>query len=157
MINSNKVLLPPLRIKLGLMKQFAKVLNKESECTAYLCQMFPELSIEKLRAGIFDDPQIRCLMQNKCFSLTMTTLKKNTWRSFTAVAENFLKNFKAPNYHELLKQLLNFYEQLGCNVSVKVHFLHSHANYFPENLRAMSEEHGERFHQNIMKKRYQGR
>ncbi|GFU51056.1 hypothetical protein TNCV_2414841, partial [Trichonephila clavipes] len=31
-------------------------------------------------------------------------------------------------------------------MSVKVHFLHSHLDYFPENLRAVSEEQGERFH-----------
>ena len=44
-------------------------------------------------------------------------------------------------------------------MSVKVHFLHSHLDYFPENLGAMSEEQGERFHQDLktMEKRYQGR
>jgi len=34
-------------------------------------------------------------------------------------------------------------------MSVKVHFLHSHLDYFPENLGAMSEEQGERFHQDL--------
>ena len=44
-------------------------------------------------------------------------------------------------------------------MSVKVHFLHSHVNYFPGNLEAMIEEQGESFHQDIktMEKRYQGR
>ena len=44
-------------------------------------------------------------------------------------------------------------------MSVKVHFLHSHLEYFSENLRALSEKQGERFHQHIkiMEKRYQGR
>jgi len=39
-----------------------------------------------------------------------------------------------------------------------VHFLESHLDFFPENLGAMSDEHGERFHQDIyaMEKRYQG-
>jgi len=43
-------------------------------------------------------------------------------------------------------------------MSVKVHFLHSHLDYFPENLGAMSEEQGEHFHQDIktMEKQYQG-
>jgi len=67
------VLLPPLHIKLGLMKQF---LNRESDCFAYLCEKFPVLSTEKLRARIFDGPQIRRLMQDKYFPLTMTTLDK---------------------------------------------------------------------------------
>ena len=34
-------------------------------------------------------------------------------------------------------------------MSVKVHFFHSHLDYFPENLGAMSEEQGERFHKDI--------
>jgi len=57
------------------------------------------------------------------------------------------------------KTALNFYEQLGCNMSVKVYFLHTHVNYFPENMKATIEEQGESFHQDIktMEKRYQGR
>ena len=35
--------------------------------------------------------------------------------------------------------------------SVKVHFLHDHLGYFPENLGTFSEERGERFHQDIKK------
>jgi len=34
-------------------------------------------------------------------------------------------------------------------MSVKVHFLRSHVNYFPDNLEAMIEEQGESFHQDI--------
>ena len=44
-------------------------------------------------------------------------------------------------------------------MSVKVHYLHSHLDVFPENLRAKSDEQGERFHQDlkVMEERYQGR
>jgi len=44
-------------------------------------------------------------------------------------------------------------------MSQKLHFLHSHLNFFPENCGAVSDEHGERFHQDIcsMEKRYQGK
>ncbi|UYV74905.1 hypothetical protein LAZ67_12001752 [Cordylochernes scorpioides] len=40
-----------------------------------------------------------------------------------------------------------------------IHFLHSHLDFFPDNLGAVSDEHGERFHQDIssMEKRYQGK
>ncbi|UYV64609.1 hypothetical protein LAZ67_3001303 [Cordylochernes scorpioides] len=43
-------------------------------------------------------------------------------------------------------------------MSLKIHFLHSHLDFFPDNLGAVSDEHGERFHQAIssMEKRYQG-
>jgi hypothetical protein len=44
-------------------------------------------------------------------------------------------------------------------MSVKVHYLHSHSYHFPENLGDLSEEQGERFHQDIktVEARYQGR
>ena len=32
-------------------------------------------------------------------------------------------------------------------MSLKIHFLHSHLDFFPENLGDVSDEHGERFHQ----------
>ena len=56
---------------------------------------------------------------------------------------------KAENYINLVDTLLTKYEALGCNMSAKVHFLHSHVNYFPANFGEMSEEQGERFYQDI--------
>lgn len=43
-------------------------------------------------------------------------------------------------------------------MSLKIHFLHSHLNFFPENLESVSDEHGERFHQDLksFEDRYQG-
>ena len=52
-----KILLPPLHIKLGLMKQFVKALDKEGECFKYLCTKFPRLTYEKIKAGIFFGPK----------------------------------------------------------------------------------------------------
>ena len=34
-------------------------------------------------------------------------------------------------------------------MSLKLHFLHDQLNFFPPNLGAVSDEHGERFHQDI--------
>ena len=44
-------------------------------------------------------------------------------------------------------------------MSIKLHYLHSHLTRFPENLGDVSDEQGERFHQDIsdMEVRYQGR
>ena len=43
-------------------------------------------------------------------------------------------------------------------MNLKIHFLHSHLDYFPANLGEVSEEQGERFHQDIkqMENRSQG-
>lgn len=48
-----------------------------------------------------------------------------------------------------MENLLKAYNDLGCNMSLKVHFLHSHLDFFPQNLGDVSDEHGERFHQDI--------
>nr|CAH7743872.1 unnamed protein product [Callosobruchus chinensis] len=55
--------------------------------------------------------------------------------------------------------MLNSFKALWCNMSIKLHYLDSHLDRFPENLGDMSEEQGERFHQDIkiMEDRYQGR
>ena len=44
-------------------------------------------------------------------------------------------------------------------MSLKIHFLESHLDFFPENLGEVSDEHDERFHQDISakEKRYQGK
>lgn len=43
-------------------------------------------------------------------------------------------------------------------MNLKLHFLHSNTEHFPENLDDLSEEQGERFHQDLkeIEKRYQG-
>ena len=59
LVDRDRILFPPLHIKLGLIKQFTKALYKDSDCFIYLCQAFQGLTMEKLKAGIFDGPQIR--------------------------------------------------------------------------------------------------
>jgi hypothetical protein len=73
--------------------------------------------------------------------------------------KSFLGNHKAENYHEIVSDLLTAYKAMGCNMSLKVHFLDSHLDFFPENLGTVSDEHGDRFHQDIsnVKKWYQGK
>jgi hypothetical protein len=58
-----------------------------------------------------------------------------------------------------VSDLLTAYKAMGCNMSLKLHFLHSHLDFFPENLGAVFDEHGERIHQDNskMEKRYQGK
>ena len=51
------------------------------------------------------------------------------------------------------------FKHQGARMSIKIHFLFNHLDSFPENLGAVSEEQGERFHQDmkVMEDRYQGR
>jgi hypothetical protein len=158
LVPSNKILLPPLHIKLGLMKQFVTALDKEGLCFQYLCSLFPRISNQKITAGVFDGPQIRKLMKDLHFVDYMLSTEKAAWLSFKEVVENFLGNSKSVEYEQLVNNMLTNFHQLGCNMSLKVHILHSHLHYFPENLGDFSEEQGERFHQEIktMEHRYPG-
>ena len=47
---------------------------------------------------------------------------------------------------------------MGCQLSLKMHFLHSHLEFFPENVSVVSDEQGKRFQQDIqaMEERYKG-
>jgi len=84
--------------------------------------------------------------------------EKAAWDSFKFVVKGFLGNRRPQNYEELVN-LLQSYQKLGCNMSLNIHFLQSHLDFFPENCGAVSDEHRERFHQDIssMEKRYKGK
>lgn len=159
LVDRKNIIFPPLHIKLGLMKQFVRALSTEGDCFKYIISAFPSLSYEKIKAGVFDGPQIRQLIKDERFIETMTELEKNAWLAFKSIVKDFLGNTRAQNYVEIVQQLLESFKKLGCNMSIKLHFLHSHLANFPENLGALSDEQGERFHQDlkVMEARYQGR
>jgi len=46
LVERERMILPPLHAKLGLMKQSVKALDKSGGCFQYLCRFFPELSLE---------------------------------------------------------------------------------------------------------------
>lgn len=158
LVSRDRIILPPLHIKLGLMKQFVKGLDKSGNCFRFLSNKFPKLSAEKIKAGIFDGPQIRSLIQDTNFTKTMTDSEKNAWNEFVWIIHNFLGNKKSSDFSQHVQELMCHFQRLGCNMSIKLHFLHNHLDYFPANLGDLSEEQGERFHQDLrtMEQRYQG-
>ncbi|UYV65551.1 hypothetical protein LAZ67_3004671 [Cordylochernes scorpioides] len=117
------------------------------------------ISEAKIKEGIFVGPQIRELQQDGNFQNSLNEVEAAAWNSFRNVCKNFLGSVKVENYRDIVNDLLLSYKALGCNMSLKIHFLHSHLDFFPDNLGAVSDEHGERFHQDIssMEKRYQGK
>ncbi|KRZ79249.1 hypothetical protein T10_10457, partial [Trichinella papuae] len=134
-------------------------LAKNVTCFQCHCTQFPLLSDAKLKEGIFVGPDIQKLIKDKMFSSTMTQVEEEAWVAFTNVVSGFLGNKKDPEYGRLVNVMLENFEKLGCNMNLKLHFLHSHLDFFPQNLGDVSEEQGERFHQDIkqMEQRYQGR
>ena len=132
------------------MKQFLKAPWKDGgDCFKYICMKFPGLTIEKLKAGIFDGPQVRKLMNDANFCNFINPAELSAWTALINVVKFFLGKTKAPNYRELVETLVTSLHQLGANMSIKLHFLHSNLARFPENLDDVSDEQGERFHQDI--------
>ena len=113
---------------------------------------------KKIKAGIFDGPQICKLMQDQTFTARMTVTERAAWCSYVSVIQEFLGNTKASNYRDLVNVMLQNFQAFGARMSIKLHYLFSHLDYFPENLGDVSKEQGERFHQDIktMEERYQG-
>lgn len=141
------------------MKQFVKAFPKTEETFKYLKTKFPALSDGKIKEGVFVGPDIRRLMKDSTFELKMTLNEKAAWVSFRDVINNFLGNTKSPNYQRIVQTLLKNLRNLNANLSYKFHFLNAHLDHFPDNLGAFSEEHGERFHQDMktIEFRYQGK
>ena len=64
LVEPEKIVFPPLHIELRLTKQFVKALDFHRDCFKYICYTFPGPSEEKLKADIFNGPQIRQLMND---------------------------------------------------------------------------------------------
>ena len=158
LVNRDKIILPPLHIKLGLMKQFVKALPLDGDVHKYLREKFVKLSDMKIKAGIFDGPQIRELIKDDAFEEAMSLDEKNAWRAFKYIVADFLGNHRSVDYECVVQELLHYYHKIGARMSLKMHFLSSHLDFFPANCGDYSEEQGERFHQDIkaMENRYLG-
>lgn len=137
LVDPKKVLLPPLHIKLGLMKQFVKALKGKGKCFEYLEKQFPEISDAKLKKGIFDGLQIRKMLKDENFIKSMNKKEKAAWISFKKVVENFLGNHKSDDYEQIVMDMVENFGKLECLMNLKLHFLNSHLDYFPNEFRRL--------------------
>ena len=68
--------MPPLHIKLGLIKQFVKALDHESAAFKYLEAVFSKFSEAEIKAEVFVGAQIKKLMQDPEFSRKLLASEK---------------------------------------------------------------------------------
>ena len=111
LVDMNKVLLPPLHIKLGLMKNFVKALHKNGAAFQYLSTVFPGLSAAKLKEGIFVGPQIREVQKDTDFEELLNLKELRAWEAFKSVCSGFLGNMltRLPSlYWEVAKVLRGY-------------------------------------------------
>ena len=131
------------------MKNFVKAMDKTGSGFMYLSRKFSRMVEAKIKEGEFIGPQIRQLLQDSEFDQALFGKEKLTWQAFKLVATKLLGNTQADNYMELVPNLLKAYNRMGCNMSLKIHFLDSHLDFFLPNCGEVSDKHGERFHQDI--------
>ena len=130
LVDMNKVLLPPLHIKLGLMKNFMKALHKNGAAFQHLSTVLPGLSAAKPKEGIFVRPQIQQVLKDTDFEELLNLKEVRAWEAFKSVCSGFLGNTCVPDYQACIEKLLKSYEDMGSRMSLKIHFLHSHLNFF---------------------------
>jgi hypothetical protein len=154
-----KVVLPPLQMKLGVMKQFVRALNAEGGCSEHMCHKFTTLTGTTLKDGLFTGPYVRKILSDPTFEGTVSAAEQTAWQASRDVVTKFRGNTKDPNYTNIVNKMLDAFKDLGCNVTLKLHFLHSHLDYFAENLGSFSEGQGEGLHTDVKEteRRYQGR
>jgi len=82
LVEPRKILLPSMHLKLGLMKNFVKVLNQGEAAFTYMWEKFPRLSETKFKEGVFIGPQIRDLIMDEFFDTLLQGDEKAAWDRF---------------------------------------------------------------------------
>jgi len=154
LVARDRIILPPLHVKLGIVKQFICYLFKKSpncEGAKYLRQFFAGIvSDSHLVAGVLTGPEIRLLFNNdKVFCDKLTDVQLKAWKALKKVCDEFLGNYRAPEYRQLCADMVKAFGEMEVNMSLKVHYLDAHIDFFQENNGAMSDEQGERVHQDL--------
>jgi len=79
---------------------------------------------------------------------SMSDLEKNAWQAFQMTVEGFLGCHWMEDYVMVVSNLIEITKTLVV-VCLKITFLHSLLDFFRDNLEDVSDEHRERFHQDV--------
>lgn len=110
-------------------------------------------------SAVLNGPDIRKLMKSTTFEDCLDPNQQTAWDALKAVIESVLGKHREPTYVVFVQDMLDSFELIGVHMSLKIHFLNSHLDFFAQQLATESDEHGERFHQDIMdiEARYRGK
>ena len=104
-----------------------------------------------MKEGIFDGPQIRKLLKDdenvQTFLLLKWSVLKKERGCFKNVVEKFQGNVKSPDWKKQVSRMVDSFQKLKCSMSLKLHFMDSHVEYFSRNLGNHNEGQDEKFHQ----------
>ncbi|GBL98463.1 hypothetical protein AVEN_263467-1 [Araneus ventricosus] len=89
-------------------------------------------------------------MKDPVFESKLTKKEAAAWTSFKELAKKTSSEItKRKTTGKSSITCFKAYKTMGCNMPLKIHFLHSYLEFFPENLGSVSDEHDERLHQDI--------
>ena len=90
LVNPKNVFLPPLQIKLGLMKTFVIAMNYDGAAFRYLKAKFGLFkSKAKLKEEVFNGPEIRKLLIDNQFTEKLNFTELFGWKLFKQIVDNF--------------------------------------------------------------------
>ena len=72
--------------------------------------------MEKLKAVIFDGPQIRELGKDSMFDDALSAAELSAWRSLKSVITNFLGNNRSAEYEKEVDELLKNFQKLRARI-----------------------------------------
>lgn len=100
--------------------------------------------------GVVNGPDIRKLIKNNTFDTVLNKDELIAWRSVKEVIHGLLGKNRSENYQSSVDTMMNAFSKIHVNMSLKIHYLHHHLDYFGQQLATESDEQGERYHQIAM-------
>lgn len=97
--------------------------------------------------GVLNGPDIRKLMKQKSFSKSLGPESLKAWEALKAVIKHALGKERSPNYETLVNEMIEAYRVIDVHMSLKIHLLHFHMDFFSRQVASESDEQGERYHQ----------
>ena len=70
------------------------------------------------------------LMKDPEFVGRLFVLEKQAWQCFVSAVEYFQGNNKEENYRDLICNFVVAHKEMSCQLSPKLHVLHSHSDFF---------------------------
>lgn len=108
------------------------------------------MKITFLLSGVVNGPDIRKLIKKQAFDNVLIAIELTAWCSIKQVIEGLLGKHRSENYQTSVDSMMDAFSKIGVNMSLKVHYLHHHLDYFGQQLATESDEQGERYHQVAM-------
>lgn len=168
LVSKDRILMPPLHVKLGVVQSFVKTVNKRDAVMDVLMKLYPGLTKEvqqkddqgvmkkkmvprdKLIKGVLNGPDIRKLVKSVEFDKVLVAAEKDAWNAIKKLIDGFFGKHRSTTFRDDVKEMLRNFDLIGVHMSLKIHYLHYHLDYFARQLSTKSDEQSERYHQTAL-------